>query len=337
MPAEECMKILSYLFIIFILINFNVKADQNNTLTIYTYDSFISEWGPGPIIKEKFENKFNSHVNFVSVDSAITLLTKVILEGSSTKADIVLGLDMNLYDNAIKSNLFTKHSIKNLNYKIHLPIEWESETFIPYNYGYFAFVYNNKKMKDPPNSMDELINKTKARIVIQDPRTSTPGLGLLTWMKAIYDEDAGNQWKKLNKKIVSVTKGWTDAYYNIFLTGEADMVLSYSTSPAAHIMFENDKNFSAISFDEGNYISIEFAGLLNSSKNKPLANKFLKFMLSEDFQSIIPRTNIMYPVTKIDKMPDAYKLLEIPKALQIDPVILNTNKEKWIEEWLNAS
>ena len=45
----------------------------------------------------------------------------------------------------------------------------------------------------------------------------------------------------------------------------------------------------------------------------------------------------MYPVTKIDKMPDAYKLLEIPKALQIDPVILNTNKEKWIEEWLNAS
>ena len=331
------MKILYYFFIIFILINFNAQADENKRLTIYTYDSFISEWGPGPIIKEKFEDKFNIHVDFVSVDSAVTLLTKIILEGSSSKADIVLGLDMNLYDDAIKSNLFTKHSLKNLNDKILLPIEWKSETFIPYNYGYFAFVYNNEKIKDPPISMDELINKTKARIVIQDPRTSTPGLGLLTWMKAIYDEDAGNQWKKLNKKIVSVTKGWTDAYYNIFLTGEADMVLSYSTSPAAHIMFENDKNFSAISFDEGNYISIEFAGLLNSSNNKPLANKFLKFMLSEDFQSIIPRTNIMYPVTKIDKMPDAYKLLEIPKALQIDPVILNTNKEKWIEEWLNAS
>ena len=331
------MKNLSYFFIIFILINFNVKADQNDTITIYTYDSFISEWGPGPIIEKKFEEKFNCHVNFISVDSAVTLLTKIILEGSSSRADIVLGLDMNLYDEAIKSNLFTNHSLKNLNDIINLPIEWNSKTFIPYNYGYFAFVYNNKEFKNPPRSMDELINKTKARIVIQDPRTSTPGLGLLAWMKAVYGEDAGNQWKKLNNKIISVTKGWTDSYYNVFLTGEADMVLSYSTSPAAHIMFENDRNFSALNFDEGNYISIEFAGLLKSSKNKPLANKFLKFMLTEDFQSIIPSTNIMYPVTKIDKLPDAYKSLEIPNALQIDPVILNTNKEKWIEEWLNAS
>ena len=37
--------------------------------------------------------------------------------------------------------------------------------------------------------MDELINSTEARIVIQDPRTSTPGLGLLTWMKALYGDD----------------------------------------------------------------------------------------------------------------------------------------------------
>jgi len=81
--------------------------------------------------------------------------------------------------------------------------------------------------------MEELINNTEARIVIQDPRTSTPGLGLLTWIKAIYGNKAGEAWQKLNKKIVSVTKGWTDAYYNIFMAGEADMVLSYTTSPAA--------------------------------------------------------------------------------------------------------
>ena len=48
--------------------------------------------------------------------------------------------------------------------------------------------------------MYELINNTEARIVIQDPRTSTPGLGLLTWMKAIYGDNAKNEWKKLNKK-----------------------------------------------------------------------------------------------------------------------------------------
>ena len=331
------MRILQLLSCLLFFYCFSVNANHANTLTIYTYDSFVSDWGPGPIIKKKFEDKFKIHLEFVTVDSAATLLTKVILEGSSTKADIVLGLDMNLLDEANKSNLFFKHSLEHLINIIDLPIDWESENFVPYNYGYFAFVYNNKKFTNPPNSMEELINNTDARIVIQDPRTSTPGLGLLTWIKAIYGNKAGDAWEKLNKKIISVTKGWTDAYYNIFLAGEADMVLSYTTSPAAHIMFENNYDYSAINFSEGNYITIEFAGILKSSKNKLLAKKFLRFMLTEDFQSIIPLTNIMYPVIKINDLPEAYKSLEIPKVLQIDPTIININKEDWIEEWLNAS
>ena len=125
-------------------------------------------------------------------------------------------------------------------------------------------------------------------------------------MKAIYGDQASKEWEKLNKKIVSVTKGWTDAYYNIFLTGEADLVLSYTTSPAAHIMFEDNYDFSAISFEEGNYLTIEFAGILKSSKNKKLSRDFLNFMITEDFQSVIPSTNIMYPVTKISDFPTAY-------------------------------
>ena len=331
------MKILQLLSCLLFFYCFSVNANHANTLTIYTYDSFLSDWGPGPIIKKKFEDKFKIHLEFVTVDSAATLLTKVILEGSSTKADIVLGLDMNLLDEANKSNLFFKHSLEHLINIIDLPIEWESENFTPYNYGYFAFVYNNKQFKNAPKSMKELINNTEARIVIQDPRTSTPGLGLLTWMKSIYGDNAGSEWKKLNKKIISVTKGWTDAYYNIFLAGEADLILSYSTSPAAHIMFEGNYDYSAISFNEGNYLTIEFAGILKSSKNKSIAKNFLNFMLSEDFQSVIPSTNIMYPVTKVKKLPEAYQFLEIPKVLQIDPSIIKSNKEVWIEEWLNAS
>ena len=327
------MKIVT--FIIFsLLISPSLNAKK---LTIYTYDSFVSEWGPGPIIEEKFENTFYTELEFIAVDSAATLLNRVILEGSSTKADIILGLDMNLFEAASSSNLFSNHNISDINKKIKLPINWNSDLFIPYNYGYFAFVYNNKNLKNPPSSMNELINSTEARIVIQDPRTSTPGLGLLTWMKAIYGDKAGNEWKKLNKKIISVTKGWTDAYYNFFMAGEADMVLSYTTSPAAHIMFEDNYDISAAIFDEGNYISIEFAGIIKTSKNKEMANEFLKFMLSENFQSVIPATNIMYPVTQINNLPKSFKNLKIPKVLQLNPKVINDNKEDWINEWLNAS
>ncbi len=322
------------IFFTTLLISFSIYAEK---LTIYTYDSFVSEWGPGPIIEKTFEEKHNADIQFVAVDSAATLLNKVILEGDTTKADIVLGLDMNLFDLAEQSGLFSSHNINDINNSINLPLNWESTKFVPYNYGYFSFVYNESNLESPPRSMDELINSTNTRIVIQDPRTSTPGLGLLTWMKALYGDKAGDEWKKLNKKIISVTKGWTDAYYNFFMAGEADMVLSYTTSPAAHIMFEERYDILATTFEEGNYISIEFAGILNNSKNKDLANKFLNFMLSEEFQSVIPSTNIMYPVTNIKDLPEAFDKLEVPKFIQIDPKEINKNKEKWIDEWLNAS
>ena len=322
------------IFFTTLFISFSIYAEK---LTIYTYDSFVSEWGPGPIIEKIFEEKYNADVDFVAVDSAATLLNKVILEGDTSKADIVLGLDMNLFDLAEQSGLFTSHNIKDINNLINLPLKWETNKFVPYNYGYFSFVYNKANLETPPKSMDELINSTNARIVIQDPRTSTPGLGLLTWMKAIYGDKAGDEWKKLNKKIISVTKGWTDAYYNFFMAGEADMVLSYTTSPAAHIMFEERYDILATTFEEGNYITIEFAGILNNSQNKDLANKFLNFMLSEEFQSVIPSTNIMYPVTNIKDLPEAFDKLDVPNFIQMDPKEINKNKEKWIDEWLNAS
>ena len=315
-------------------ISFSIYAEK---LTIYTYDSFVSEWGPGPIIEKIFEEKHNADLEFVAVDSAATLLNKVILEGDTTKADIVLGHDMNFFDLADKSELCTTHNINNINSLINLPLKWDSNKFVPYNYGYFSFVYNETNLKSPPKSMDELINTTNARIVIQDPRTSTPGLGLLTWMKALYGDKAGDEWKKLNKKIISVTKGWTHAYYNFFMAGEADMVLSYTTSPAAHIMFEERYDILATTFEEGNYITIEFAGILKNSKNKDLANRFLSFILSEEFQSVIPSTNILYPETNIKDLPEAFEKLEVPKFIQMDPKEINKNKEKWIDEWLNAS
>ena len=322
------------IFLTTLFISFTIYAEK---LTIYTYDSFVSEWGPGPIIEKIFEEKHNADVEFVAVDSAATLLNKVILEGDTSTADIVLGLDMNLFDLAEQSELFTTHNINDINNLINLPLKWESNKFVPYNYGYFSFVYNEANLATPPKSMDELINSTNARIVIQDPRTSTPGLGLLTWMKALYGDKAGDEWKKLNKKIISVTKGWTDAYYNFFMAGEADMVLSYTTSPAAHIMFEERYDILATTFEEGNYITIEFAGILNNSQNKDLANKFLNFMLSEEFQSVIPSTNIMYPVTNIKDLPEAFDKLDVPNFIQMDPKEINKNKEKWIDEWLNAS
>ena len=151
MPAEENMKTI-LIFLTTLFISFSIYAEK---LTIYTYDSFVSEWGPGPIIKKIFEDKHNADIQFVAVDSAATLLNKVILEGDTTKADIVLGLDMNLFDLAEQSGLFSSYNIDDINNSINLPLNWESTKFVPYNYGYFSFVYNEANLESPPRSMDE--------------------------------------------------------------------------------------------------------------------------------------------------------------------------------------
>ncbi|WP_411024879.1 thiamine ABC transporter substrate-binding protein, partial [Salmonella sp. s57610] len=88
------------------------------------------------------------------------------------------------------------------------------------------------------------------KVIYQDPRTSTPGQGLMLWMKSVYGDDVTGAWQQLAKKTVTVTKGWSEAY-SMFLKGESDMVLSYTTSPAYHLIAENDAQYAAAGFSEG--------------------------------------------------------------------------------------
>ncbi len=269
-----------------------VMAFAQPVLTIYTYDSFASEWGPGPAIEKAFEQKCGCDVQFIALDSSIGILGRVQLEGGSSKADIVLGLDTNLMATAAKTDLFAPHGTS-LQGRLSLPVGFADPTFVPFDWGHFAFVYDSTKLKDVPASFDDLINAPDdLRVVIQDPRTATPGLGLLLWMKAVYGDEAGAAWEKLAPKIVTVTKGWWDSY-SMFLEGEADMVLSYSTSPAYHIVVDETDNYKAASFSDGHYMQIEVAAMLKSAPEPELARQFLDFMLDDEFQSIIPTTNWM--------------------------------------------
>ena len=62
-----------YILFLTLLLSSNIYANNKDTLTVYTYDSFVSEWGPGPIIKEKFDEKFDANLELIAVDSAATL------------------------------------------------------------------------------------------------------------------------------------------------------------------------------------------------------------------------------------------------------------------------
>ncbi|MBR9873920.1 MAG: thiamine ABC transporter substrate binding subunit, partial [Vibrionaceae bacterium] len=268
-----------------------------NTLTIYTYDSFAADWGPGPKIEQAFEAKCGCDVNFVALDDGVSILNRLRLEGSNSKADIVLGLDNNLMVEAQKTGLLTEHKVDTST--TILPNGWSDKVFVPYDYGYFAFVYNKEKLANPPKSMKELVEeRDDLKVIYQDPRTSTPGQGLMLWMKSIYGDNATQAWQQLAGKTVTVTKGWSEAY-SMFLNGESDLVLSYTTSPAYHLIAEQDAKFATADFAEGHYMQVEVAAKVKNSKNAELADEFMNFILSDEFQSAMPTGNWMYPVTDV--------------------------------------
>ena len=300
-------------------------------LVVYTYDSFVSDWGPGPVIEKAFEETCECDLKFVGMGDGAALLARLKLEGARSDADVVLGLDTSLIAAAKETGLFEPTSVTA---DYDLPIAWNDDSFVPYDWGYFAFVHGTDLT--PPANFKALAD-SDLKIVIQDPRSSTPGLGLLMWVKAAYGDDAPAIWEGLADNVVTVTKGWSEAY-GLFLEGEADMVLSYTTSPAYHLIAEEDATKSAAAFDEGHYMQIEVVGKLAGSDQPDLADAFMQFMVSDAAQSVLPTTNWMYPaVIPAEGLPKGFETLITPeKALLVPNDAVPALREKALAEWLSA-
>ena len=317
------------------VLGFSLPA-RAEKLTVYTYESFTAEWGPGPQVEKGFEAACGCDLEFVSVADGVALLNRLKLEGTATRADIVLGLDTNLTAEAKATGQFTPHGMRVDN--LTLPHQWTDDTFLPFDYGYFAVVYDTEKLKSPPASLKELVEGNPAeKIVIQDPRTSTPGLGLLLWIKAVYGDKAPDAWAMLKNRVLTVTPGWSESY-GLFTKGEAPMVLSYTTSPAYHMIAESTDRYKAAAFAEGHYLEVEVAGVTKTGTRNPLAAKFLAFMVSPAFQDIVPETNWMFPAAKTSKPLNAAfdGLVKPAKTLLFSPDDVARNRKAWVDEWLSV-
>ena len=157
------------------------------------------------------------------------------------------------------------------------------------------------------------------------------------WVKAAYGDEAPAVWEALADNVVTVTPGWSEAY-GMFLEGEAEMVLSYTTSPAYHLIAEEDDSKAAAAFDEGHYMQVEVAGMLAASDQPELARDFLEFMVSDAFQAIIPTTNWMYPAAIPEGgLPDGFETLIQPETpLLFSPKEAAALRDAALDEWLTA-
>jgi thiamine transport system substrate-binding protein len=287
------------------LINGKEPISNLPELRIYTYSSFATTWGPGPLLKKAFEEECNCTVKWLTANDSRTIIQKIELQKNSEPADLILGLDF--LDTKIASERLSikPSSVPSLN-----SINWSevilktdnTETskagWVPFDWGLLTFnTHKDDTLFSQVKKLDDLLDpKFKSALAIEDPRTSSPGLLFLFWLFTIKGEDqAVDYLKKLAPNVHSYGSSWSTSY-GLFTEGQAKAVFSYTTSPVYHLIEEKKSNFMAINFEEPLPMHIEYGGILNSCSQCELADKFLIFLLRPKAQQILMTKNFMYPV-----------------------------------------
>lgn len=308
---------------------------MSNEITVYAYDAFCGDWGPGQKVVEAFQEKTGITVNLISSGDAIEMLTKVELEKSNPMADVVIGISDDMAMKAYNSELFESYDSPILK-DIPEFLQFDNQNrLLPFDYGNFAFVYDSEKIEksDLPTSLEALTDpKYKDKVLLIDPRTSSVGLGLLIWSREVFGDNYLTWWDKMRENALTITEGWSSAY-GMFTSGEAPITLSYTTSPVYHVMYEDTTRYQTIIFEEGHSATIEGVGLLKSSDNKALAKQFIDFLLS-DAQLDIASANSMYPTNLATDLPSAFDWAPKPEiTLSLEASDIENNLDTWLTQW----
>ncbi|MGC9125632.1 MAG: thiamine ABC transporter substrate-binding protein, partial [Caldisericaceae bacterium] len=183
---------------------------QPQTLTIYTYDSFIS-YGLPDATNKIFEEKNNCKIEYKSFGGVDATLNRLILEQANPQADVFVGLNMNEFQKALDKDLFL--SYKPADFSV-IPQEYRLDSswkLIPFDGpNSIAILYDSSKITNPPKSLKDLSKEEyKGKLIIEDPRTSSPGLGFLLWTVAAFGESNYlDYWKSIKGTIFQVYPEW---------------------------------------------------------------------------------------------------------------------------------
>lgn len=338
MRAREALK--AQLIIVglgLLIFNHPLKAE---ILTVYTYDAMNGRNSFGELLKKTFEKKNKVKLNLISFETEGEALNQIVIEGKNTRADILMGLDSSLAPRARATGLFAPIAVEFFRGVEEIASLGNDHLFLPFDYGFLAFIYDRNRMGKEIESFKSKNLRAflesdllKKRVVIADPRTSSLGFSFLRWTGGACKDQLELCWRRFLSKIVTISPGWTGSY-GLFLQGEADWVLSYTTSRAYHLERENKDNYEFLSIADGHALQVEGAAVVKSSKKTALINSFLELLLSEDVQRQIPLTQWMYPAKKGISLPKSFQSLPIPKPFQLKAELSEDERRKLLAEWV---
>ena len=321
------------------------QAEQPTPLTVMTHDSFaISEE-----VVVAFEEAQGVKVVFLASGDAGSALNKAVLTKDAPLADLLFGVDNTFLSRALEAEIFEPYDAPAL---AEIPAEFKldaSNNALPVDFGDVCINYDKsyfaeKGLAVPANFEDLLAPEYNGLLVVENPATSSPGLAFLMATIAHFGEDGYlSYWLGLRDNGVVVADGWETAYYTNFSAssgrGPQPMVVSYGSSPAAEVIFAetalDDAPTASILGPETCFRQIEFVGILTGTENRALAEAFIDFMLSTEFQEDLPMQMFVYPALPSAQLPDEFvAYAEQPEnPASLDPALIAEKREQWISDW----
>ena len=304
------------------------KPSAENTLTVYAYDTFCGDWGAAASVIPAFEEATGIKVNLVACGGAVEMLSRLRLEGKRTPCDVVIGITNDLAESAY--GILESYDSPYLDTIDSRYVFDPEHRLIPYDYGAFAFVWDTESGITPPTCLEDLTKEEyKDKVILIDPRTSSVGTGLLAWTYNALGDGWLDWWEKMSENALTIASGWSSAY-GLFTEGEAPIVLSYTTSPVYHVMYEDTTRYQALLFTDGHTVTIEGVGIIKDTQHRKEAEAFIDFLLT-DAQIDLANANSMYPVNSTIELPEAYDYAPVPEKIYANSLIETSELLlKWI-------
>jgi thiamine transport system substrate-binding protein len=217
----------------------------------------------------------------------------------------------------------------------------------PIDYGDVCLNYDTAYFEDtdlePPADLEALTQpEYEGLLVVENPATSSPGLAFLLATIGHFGSDGYlDYWTDLRTNDVLVVNDWETAYYGEFSHsgGTRPVVVSYGSSPPAEVYFaEEDLSqppTGVITANTSCFRQIEFAGILQGTQHQELAQAWIDFMLSIEFQEDMPLNMFVFPVINEAELPPVFtQFMIIPdQTAQVSPQDIANNRDAWIDAW----
>ena len=322
----------------------STEAVESQTLVVMAHDSFaVSEE-----LVQSFEDANQAEIVFLQSGDAGAMLNKAILTKDAPLGDVLFGVDNTFLSRALEADIFEAYDSPAL---AQIPEEFKfdpSNHALPVDYGDVCINYDKSYFAENdllvPQSLEELTKpEYKGLLVIENPATSSTGLAFLAATVSHFGDAFPDYWRALKENEVVVVDGWETAYYTNFSGSSGDgpqpMVVSYASPPAAEVVFAetpvDDAPTASIIGPDTCFRQIEFVGILKGTDQGALAEKFVDFMLSKQFQEDMPLQMFVYPVNPNAALPEAFvkyaQSAELPVTMPSE--LMAQNRDEWIQTW----